>query len=279
MTFDPAAATLQDCTTYYWRVAASQEGLGPYSETWSFTTDFSGACPGGACDVTALPAPTPVSPEDGADWTGTYPVVTWDYPHPGCEPLITFHAEVARDSRFTDLVVFGDIPGQYDTFDPAAVVLDDCTTYYWHVAAATASGQGPYSATRTFRTNFNDACGRSSRGTVNQDAACRSGPSLDHPIVFYLTRGMEVELTGRNEAGTWLALNRPDGYGICWVGAGLVTALEDIAGLPVQEALPAPGPDATAIPCSSYLDAGSCQAAGCRWVPPPTTYLPWTCVP
>ena len=38
--------TLQDCTQYYWRARAKVGGAaGPYSETWTFFTDFNGTCP------------------------------------------------------------------------------------------------------------------------------------------------------------------------------------------------------------------------------------------
>ncbi|MBN2388657.1 MAG: SH3 domain-containing protein [Anaerolineales bacterium] len=265
LTFDPAAAVLDDCTTYYWHVAADTGGtVGPYSTTWSFTTDLAGTCPGGVCDVTGLPAPTPLSPAEGADWAGTSPVVTWGYSGHGCEALITFHAEVARNLAFTDLVVYGDIPGEYNTFDPAAVVLDDCTTYYWHVAATTANGEGPFSETRAFRTNFSGACDRSTSGQVNQDAVCRSGPSLDHPILLYLTRGQGVEVVGRNAPGSWLVVIRPDGFGECWISAGLVNTEEDVNLLAVRTAPPAPGPT------DDGTGQGSDEPAGSTATPVPT---------
>jgi len=40
---------LADCTEYHWRVRSENpDGAGPYSPTWSFRTDFSGACDAGS---------------------------------------------------------------------------------------------------------------------------------------------------------------------------------------------------------------------------------------
>jgi len=50
---------LDDCTTYYWKVAQIQAGVqGPPSSTESFYTNYSGTCPG----PLPTPTPTPVGP-------------------------------------------------------------------------------------------------------------------------------------------------------------------------------------------------------------------------
>lgn len=52
------ANALADCTTYYWRVWTTINGVdGPYSPTWSFTTDFTGSC--GSPSSTAIPTDSP----------------------------------------------------------------------------------------------------------------------------------------------------------------------------------------------------------------------------
>lgn len=49
-------AALDDCQQYYWRVRSeNSDGAGPYSLTWSFTTDFSGACAGAGAGAGASP--------------------------------------------------------------------------------------------------------------------------------------------------------------------------------------------------------------------------------
>lgn len=269
MVFDPAAAQMQDCTTYYWHVAAAVDGkLGPYSETFSFHTDFAGTCPGGPCDVASLAAPTPVSPENGALWTGTFPIVTWDYPYPACESSIMFHAKIARDAEFTESVVESfNIPGSSDTFDPAAATLEDCSTYYWHVAASTANGEGPFSETYTFRTDYNGTCKRTA--TAPKDAACYGGPGSLYPLKGILNAGEEVELLGRSDNALWLVINRSGGYGSCWVETSRLENAGDTGSLPVEFTPPLPtattAPTQATVSCSSYTDETSCYSAGCAW--------------
>ena len=51
---------LDDCTTYYWRVAMISEGTqGPYSFPQAFTVDETDSC---TCDAASLPIPSLVSP-------------------------------------------------------------------------------------------------------------------------------------------------------------------------------------------------------------------------
>jgi hypothetical protein len=60
--FDPA-------TTYYWRAHVyCHDTLGPYSETWSFTTPSSG---------TVLPAPTLIAPANGSTLPGETTTLEW----------------------------------------------------------------------------------------------------------------------------------------------------------------------------------------------------------
>jgi hypothetical protein len=241
---------------------------------------ISGSCPGAPCDASTLVAPQPVAPADGATWTAPSPVVSWNYAYPACASRLLFRVEVARDESFTDLVVYTDsMPGGWMTFDPAAARLDDCTTYYWHIAATVDGTLGPYSEVWSFRTNFSETCGRSLRGVLNQEAVCRSGPGLDYPVRLYLNNGTEIELTGRNAASTWLVLARPDRNGFCWINARLVNSDDDLALLPVQEApspppaaaqteeTPASGTAPTAQPlaCSTYMLQLECEQAGCKW--------------
>ncbi|KAA3645022.1 MAG: hypothetical protein DWQ07_16630 [Chloroflexi bacterium] len=55
----PADALL-DCTEYHWRVRSENpDGAGPYSPTWSFITDFTGACSVGPAPSSAPMASAP----------------------------------------------------------------------------------------------------------------------------------------------------------------------------------------------------------------------------
>ncbi len=72
------AEALADCTTYYWRVTAHRgAATPPISATWSFSTNFAGACPGSGSgsiggfvwhDLCAAPwdmQPTPIAVPEG----------------------------------------------------------------------------------------------------------------------------------------------------------------------------------------------------------------------
>jgi hypothetical protein len=70
---------LHDCTTYFWRVAGINDrytgrSVGPYSEVWSFSTDWSGACAYAAEGTPMARASTDLPCLQGPD-PATYPTV------------------------------------------------------------------------------------------------------------------------------------------------------------------------------------------------------------
>jgi len=72
-------SALRDCTTYYWRVAGIIDPytgriMGPYSEVWSFSTDWSGACAYAAEGTPMARASMDLPCLQGPDPT-TYPTV------------------------------------------------------------------------------------------------------------------------------------------------------------------------------------------------------------
>jgi hypothetical protein len=283
---------LEDCQRYQWWVIPTMNGqpANSYgSKKASFSTDFGGLC--ASCDSLNLQAPVPLTPPDGAIWTQASPVITWEYDQPYCLNAFEFRAEISPDPAFTPPVTNTQFPAHEFSmmFDPAAYLLEDCTTYYWRVFALQSDAGGSQvsqvSPTFSFITDFTGNCqddvlGEKPGGKVARDSVCRGGPGTAYPIRLYLSGETQVDFLGRSEDSSWLVIRRPDGYGECWINASLLeTTIQSIAGLPVKEAPPlptptnisiaSPGADATAAPpvaCSTYGTKLSCELAGCNWL-------------
>ncbi|OGO48544.1 MAG: hypothetical protein A2Z30_02350 [Chloroflexi bacterium RBG_16_64_43] len=135
---------------YWWRVAAvSGSNTGPYSSPMRFYT-------GPLCDAAALTAPGLDSPADGAPVTENRPTLQWSYPGAGCLPP-SYRVDLATDASFADTSLSGGTGNPSMRRTPGSD-LADCTTYFWRVAGSANSNLGPYSATRSFNTNFTGAC-------------------------------------------------------------------------------------------------------------------------
>ncbi|MCX6027286.1 MAG: hypothetical protein NTY23_13700 [Chloroflexi bacterium] len=135
---------------YWWRVAAvSGSNTGPHSSPMRFYA-------GPLCDAAALTAPGLDSPADGATVTENRPTLQWSYPGVGCLPP-SYRVDLATDATFADPSLSGGTGNPSMRRTPGSD-LADCTAYFWRVAGAVDSNPGPYSATRSFTTNFTGAC-------------------------------------------------------------------------------------------------------------------------
>ncbi|WP_339675719.1 LamG-like jellyroll fold domain-containing protein [Cyclobacterium marinum] len=130
---------LQDLTTYYWRVAASnEEGESIWSEVRSFTTKET------AIGVPA--APVHVSPANGSIDHSRILVLSWEE-----EAFAsTYKVQISLDSDFSTTVVNDqNISGTNFT----TPTLLSNTEYYWRVAATnTAEEDSPWSSEWSFTT-------------------------------------------------------------------------------------------------------------------------------
>lgn len=79
---------------------------------------------------------------------------------------------------------------------------------------------------------------RKLRSTVNQNANLRAGPGTDYPKIGSAAAGTTLTIIGRNEAGDWLMIERPDGSR-AWIAAFLVDNAPNLDSLPI---MPAPLP-------------------------------------
>ncbi len=142
-----------DLTTgvaYLWSVAAKNGTLiGPYSEQWQFVV-------GPICETVDLVAPNPVEPPPPNTVTTNDPKYVWSYPDTTCAPE-GYYLQVSETSDFSSLTVDDrqTDPAQART---TGVLLDDCETYHWRVAATKANNDGPWSAVSDFFVQTGGSC-------------------------------------------------------------------------------------------------------------------------
>lgn len=250
--FSTSIQYLEDCQRYQWWVIPTMDGqpANSYgSKKASFSSNFGGLC--ASCDSANLQAPVPLTPPDGAIWTQPSPVVTWGYDQPYCLDAFEFRAEISPDPSFAPPVTNTQFPAHEFSmmFDPAAYLLQDCTTYYWRVFALQSDAGGSQvsqvSPTFSFITDFTGNCqddvpGEKPGGKVARDSVCRGGPGTVYPIRLYLSGETQVDFLGRSEDSNWLVIRRPDGYGECWMSASLLETIVSFENLPVYAAPPLP---------------------------------------
>lgn len=155
----------EDCSTFYWRVAARSGGIdGPPSVAQPFSVNVAGGCTQ-ACTEDQLIAPIPLSPPHYSN-VGTAPTVglvphllQWGHPMP-CLPQ-GFAVHLSTEPDFSDTSLFGGaspvtMPG--GSWTPA-VTLQPATQYWWEVAAGVGTTFGPFSPRRSFFTGPECATG------------------------------------------------------------------------------------------------------------------------
>ncbi len=76
---------------------------------------------------------------------------------------------------------------------------------------------------------------KSAVATITTSSAnVRSGPGTEFAVVAAYSKSIELQIAGRNEAGTWLAITTPnDEQG--WIAASVVTTTVEVGKLPVVE--------------------------------------------
>jgi len=130
-----AVSALLNKTTYYWRVAAVNEGgTGPWSSPATFITVI--AAPG-----TVLP----LTPVEAAERVQTSTKFVWAK----LNDAISYRLAVATDTAFENMV--RDTGGVTDTTLTVKGLKNE-TKYYWRINALNAGGNGPWCARRSFTT-------------------------------------------------------------------------------------------------------------------------------
>lgn len=137
---------LGNSTVHYWRVAAiNGAGTGAFSSIFSFTT------------VVAPPAtPTLVSPANGAIGIPLTANMQWQ----AASGATSYNIQIATDVNFVNTIYSANPTGISQTLPAGTLQLN--TLYFWRVRGSNASGFGPFSAVRNFRSttvNINSIAG------------------------------------------------------------------------------------------------------------------------
>ena len=248
---------------YAWRVSATTGGTdGPSSNQRIFFT-------GPVCATADLVAPDLIGPPNGSQVPTLNPSLSWQYPNP-CLPQ-GYRIDLSIESAFVNTSLSGGTGNPSTTWAPGAD-LTDCTWYYWRVAPINDITLGPYSTTRTFRTDFSGTCAPVGGPTViivtppgiiltvpviggtavlppifhlGDNVNCRKGPGVEYGVVTSYLAGQEFPVDGRNDASTWVRL-KVNVTARCWVAVSSGQFSGDVPGLPVLPDPPTPIP--TVVP-------------------------------
>jgi hypothetical protein len=259
---------LEPATQYWWQVAAGVgTDFGPYSVKRSFFT-------GPECTpLVGLPAPELISPANGEYLSELEAWLHFTPGDPGCIPD-GYLLDLQTDPSFggTNLLAEYDLPATNVITDP----LEDCTTYYWRVAAVQGGSHGPYSATRWFRTNQSGACLFAFHPAwVLENVNCRLCGATSCKILYIFQKGALAHILGQSLDGFFYKLGYPkDAQGTregeCYapsdsfspVPEGIV---ERVRMPPTPTLVPTPTPTPVPPACHPKLDLRKCIAAGGKW--------------
>ncbi len=225
-----------DVGTYYWRITPySGDFHGDRSEWKAFKV----LSPCTSSSQYTL-APKLVSPRNGQTVYTNRPKFLW-LDENTCSIPGYYILQVDENGTFTGAGMY-ESP-RYDWPEWSGFVLDYCTTYYWHVLPVFGywvDDIGPVSQVYTFNTAAADggACDADTPLLTEESPAvpfaeviihanCRTGPTLEYPVMDTLPAGTRYEIRGRNRlGGAWLVMN-PRIEDECWVDAGLTRVIGD----------------------------------------------------
>ncbi len=266
---------LEPATRYWWDVAAIEPpALGNFSGSETFFT-------GPECEAFGDMAGPPelIMPPDGAEIADTTAWLQFNPgPFVGCIPD-GWALDLQTDLNFGGQNLLGTymFPGTIVITDP----LQDCTEYFWRVAAVQDGFEGTWSATRSFFTNAAGNCALSLVPEIPyadalRDLACLMGPNPGiYPVAGYFLLGESSPIVAQNLAGTWWVITNPDSIGdTCYVPKDGVAPGGDTSNIPRWNDPQLPTPIPT---CSSYSTAETCSAAGCYWYNTSLTAFNPTC--
>jgi hypothetical protein len=210
-------------------------------------------------------APERLAPEDGAHLDELFAKLRYTPGEPGCIPD-GYLLDLQTDPAFsgTNLLTEYGFPGTTVFTDP----LDDCTLYYWRVAAVQDGSYGPYSDTGWFFTDELGTCPVPlARGLLLGNVYCRLGTSTDFRAVFSFNEGDWAEIEGRNADGTYLVFQIPGTRRTCWAPRSYAEVFGDEENMRIFFEPELPAPEPTKPVCTKDLPKDLCLQAGGKWVP------------
>ncbi len=250
------SSSLEEATQYWWEVAGSVGSTtGPFSSKQSFFT-------GPECiSLSDVVAPERLAPEDGAHLDSLVARLRYTPGDPGCIPD-GYSLNLQEDPSFSGTNLLGDysMPGTTVYTDP----LDDCTIYYWKVAAIQDAGYGPFSDVGWFFTNEAGVCVPPYvPGLLGRNLNCRQGGYKESELLRVFEVGEIAEVVAVGPYGYYYALQVPGSDEICWAVSEYIELWGDEDDLEVR--IPPQPPSPTPLVCHKDLPKDLCEEAGGEW--------------
>jgi hypothetical protein len=152
--------------------------------------------------------------------------------------------------------------------------VDDCTIYYWKVAAIQDGGYGPFSDVGWFFTNEAGTCVLPYvPGLIGRNLNCRFGGWATSELLHIFDMGEIIRVVAVGPYGYYYALQIPGSGDTCWVVSDYVELWGDEEDLEVREV---PQPTPTPLVCSADLPEDLCEEAGGEWTKS-ATHTGWYC--
>jgi len=249
---------LEPATQYFWYVQGWSEGVnGPASPVYTFLTGPECTAPGD------LSPPDLIEPADGTSVPGVNVQLHYEPGESGCVPD-GYYVDVQTDAAFSGTSIYdADWASHWHYF--MASGLEDCTTYYWRVAAIEDGVIGPFSEGRSFLTNQSGTCMQALAPRVGalRDLACYEGPGTAYPIRGYFLAGETANVVAQSLNQQWWYIENPDAQDVCAVLQDGTRGLADMSSVPRWND---PEPEEAApVVCGSFTDRLSCLESGCIW--------------
>lgn len=256
---------IEPATEYFWNVRAWDDGVnGPDSPTWVFFTGPSCATPAD------LGPPELIYPEPAAVIPALEVELNYAPGEPKCIPE-GYYIDLQTASDFSGTSLYDQEWSSKHTFFRVDG-LQDCTTYFWRVAAIEDMTLGDFSESRSFFTNESGYCAQSLAPQVEgtRDLACYQGPLPGtYPILGYLLMGETAPIVAQSLDLQWWYIQNPDGADICAVPKDGTEPEGDTGEVPVwnnPELVPEEsGGGREGLVCSINLNQEDCKAAGGSW--------------
>lgn len=257
---------LQTASMYQWRVHAIVGlGNGPYSPSPWFWT-------GPICDASIPDIPELVSPIQGVIVNDPSPPIDWSYPDVGCLPE-GYQFQVSAQFDFQQTVLSGMGSSPWTGFETNVDFLQDCTDYFWRVAALYGGQPGTYSDVEEFSTDFQGTC----------SAAAAQGPEIyaigcigtqSTMITFEFSEPPQDGYEARAEGNVYVCELNDGRPGLLHCSGprieGVPSAQVELVVIETQEVVLAEQarfPNCDQPACSGLGDDACDLRADCHWVP------------
>lgn len=256
--------SLRPKTYYTWKVAAmTNAATGPYSQEVIFVT-------GPSCtNHEDADMPTEVIyPNHGDIIRSNSFRILLDDSRRDCQAF-DYKLHLYKGGSQYELSEYSTKWNFYPYFD--LYLLEDCTSYNFHIETLTGEDPPPRTETRIFHVDYSQECDKFGELLYLEflrDTPCRLGPGSDYDLVMYLLEGENASVVGQGSGGGFWIIEPSDRDGAqCWLPQANATLQGDPSNLPVIQPpyFPSspedPSPEGGLV-CSGYLSPPDCAAAG-----------------